>query len=272
MRQFSILIVLILAFTTLYPAQLNAQKKRRSTKSAKIFKPKKGFVGQPIDLGLSVKWSSWELDASKPEEQGGSYAWGETTQRDPRDWKNITLKKYKFYNSTIGSFIKYYHYKENDSIYSDYNQHTTIMSSATVHGKKRANTDYGLVGDVDSVLVVRLDLTDDIARIKWGEHWRIPTSEEVKELYTMCKWEKVGSLITGEPCGWRVTGPNGNSIFMPGINKKDLGNEYSGSILSSDSPIRKIDSCYGLSYNSYNPIYERYDRYLLFSIRPVYVE
>lgn len=252
--------------------QLDAQKRRKSAKSAKIFKPKKGIVGQPVDLGLSVKWSSWELDASKPEEQGGSYAWGEITQRNPDDWKNITLKNYKFYNSKTELYTKYYHYENNDSIISDYDQHLTYMSTATVHGKRKANTDYGLVGDVDSVLVVRLDLTDDIAHIKWGEHWRIPTSEEVKELYTECKWERVGSIETGEPCGWRVTGPNGNSIFFPGVNKENSGSEYSGSILSSDSPIRKIGSCYGISYNSYNPIYERYDRYSLFSIRPVYVE
>ena len=35
-------------------------------------------VAQPVDLGLSVKWASWNVGASSPEECGGQYAWGET--------------------------------------------------------------------------------------------------------------------------------------------------------------------------------------------------
>ncbi len=38
-------------------------------------------VSQMVDLGLSVKWASWNLGASKPEETGDFYAWAGTTPR-----------------------------------------------------------------------------------------------------------------------------------------------------------------------------------------------
>ncbi len=38
---------------------------------------------EAVDLGLSVKWASCNLDASKPEELGGWYAWGEVSPRNP---------------------------------------------------------------------------------------------------------------------------------------------------------------------------------------------
>ena len=31
-----------------------------------------------VDLGLSVKWAAWNVGATKPEEYGLYFAWGET--------------------------------------------------------------------------------------------------------------------------------------------------------------------------------------------------
>lgn len=45
-----------------------------------------------------------------------------------------------------------------------------------------------------------------------GEGWRTPTAEEIKELMEKCKWE---SEYVSNTHGYRVTGPNGNSIFLP---------------------------------------------------------
>ena len=36
-------------------------------------------AGEPIDLGLSVKWASWNVGASSVEEYGGLYGWGDPT-------------------------------------------------------------------------------------------------------------------------------------------------------------------------------------------------
>lgn len=52
----------------------------------------------------------------------------------------------------------------------------------------------------------------DIARMMWGGKWRIPTKKEVKELQKKCKWKKV--VYKGMQ-GMLVTGPNGNTIFLP---------------------------------------------------------
>ncbi len=53
-----------------------------------------------VDLGLSVKWATCNLGATKPEDYGNYYAWGETLPKDKYLWDN-----YKFGNK--GSFSKY---------------------------------------------------------------------------------------------------------------------------------------------------------------------
>jgi hypothetical protein len=57
-----------------------------------------------------------------------------------------------------------------------------------------------------------LDASDDVASVKWGGSWRMPTKEEIEELRDKCKCE--GDVLNGVN-GVRVTGPNGNSIFLP---------------------------------------------------------
>ena len=53
----------------------------------------------------------------------------------------------------------------------------------------------------------------DYAYTDLGENWRLPTTEEWMELRDNCKWE--ADIIDNTP-GFRVKGPNGNSIFIPG--------------------------------------------------------
>ncbi|WP_323011054.1 hypothetical protein [Paracoccus sp. (in: a-proteobacteria)] len=36
-------------------------------------------IAEPVDLGLSVKWASFNVGASKPEEYGGLYGWADAT-------------------------------------------------------------------------------------------------------------------------------------------------------------------------------------------------
>lgn len=50
----------------------------------------------------------------------------------------------------------------------------------------------------------------DAATANWGEGWRMPTKEEYRELLHVCDWE-----WTSRMAGYKVTGPNGNSIFLP---------------------------------------------------------
>lgn len=52
----------------------------------------------------------------------------------------------------------------------------------------------------------------DAATANWGSGWRMPTMEEFEELVYKCAWEWTSQ---GGRNGYKVTGPNGNSIFLP---------------------------------------------------------
>ena len=52
----------------------------------------------------------------------------------------------------------------------------------------------------------------DVARSNWGGSWRMPTDEEMEELKNKCTWQWTTQNGVN---GYKVTGPNGNSIFLP---------------------------------------------------------
>ena len=54
--------------------------------------------------------------------------------------------------------------------------------------------------------------TYDAARANWGSTWRISTKTEMEELVDNCTWTWITQSNIN---GMRVTGPNGNSIFLP---------------------------------------------------------
>ncbi|MBQ8424094.1 MAG: hypothetical protein IJY36_07570 [Coprobacter sp.] len=63
----------------------------------------------------------------------------------------------------------------------------------------------------------------DVAHVKWGGGWRMPTLEEIKELVNSCTWE--WGTYKGVS-GQYVTGPNGNSIFLPAAGYRGYGELY----------------------------------------------
>lgn len=54
----------------------------------------------------------------------------------------------------------------------------------------------------------------DIATTNWGSDWRMPTQTEFEELASKCDWE--WTEMNGIN-GMKVTGQNGNSIFLPAV-------------------------------------------------------
>ena len=130
---------------------------------------------QAVDLGLpsGTKWASCNVGATKPEEYGDYYAWGETETKSDYSWNT-----YKWCNGTPQTLTKY----------------CTSSSNGKVDNKKV------------------LDASDDVARVKWGGSWRIPTQDEVEELKDKCSQEWI--TVNGVK-GRKFTGPNGNSIFLP---------------------------------------------------------
>ena len=109
--------------------------------------------------------------------------------------------------------------------------------SETTMTKYCTDSDYGTVDNRTT-----LELSDDAARANWGGTWRIPTRDEFTELRTKCTWE--WTSLNGVN-GRKVTGPNGNSIFLPAAGYRDdssLDNagssgSYWSSSLSTDDPL-----------------------------------
>ena len=55
-----------------------------------------------VDLGLSVKWATFNVGASKPEDYGDYFAWGETETKDKYSWAT-----YKWCDGTSTNMTKY---------------------------------------------------------------------------------------------------------------------------------------------------------------------
>ena len=69
------------------------------------------------------------------------------------------------------------------------------------------------------------EATDDVATVKWGKRCHIPTATEMNELYHNCYWTPTNNNTLA---GYTVTGPNGNSIFLPLAGRKSSGIELKG--------------------------------------------
>lgn len=54
----------------------------------------------------------------------------------------------------------------------------------------------------------------DAATANWGGTWRLPTKAELEELMDKCTWTWTWTT-KNRVKGYKVTGPNGNSIFLP---------------------------------------------------------
>ena len=133
-------------------------------------------IVETVDLGLpsGIKWRGWNVGASKPEEYGDYFAWGETSTKADYSWTT-----YKWGKSSSGPFDRYG--DDRKTQFSDY------------------------------------DYADDAARVVLGDGWRTPTSAEWTELLTKCSWKWTTSNGVK---GMAVTGPNGNSIFLPAAGYK----------------------------------------------------
>lgn len=131
-----------------------------------------------VDLGLSVKWATCNVGASRPEDYGDYYAWGNTV-------------------------------------------------------KERIYSDSGI-----SFLAIDLSKTDDVAFVKWGGNWRMPTKYEINELCEKCVW--TWTMQNGVS-GYKVSNAlnSDNYIFLPSAGyikggrlyyKGECGNYWSRSL------------------------------------------
>ena len=116
-----------------------------------------------------------------------------------------------------------------------------------------------------------LEPSDDAATVVMGRNWRTPTLTEMQELVNRCKWTQ--ETLNGVK-GMRVTGPNGNSIFLPFggqmsedvLHHSDTTGYYYVSNLSSDGEkYAPALVCYG-NKQEFVP----HARFFGLSIRPVF--
>ena len=115
-----------------------------------------------------------------------------------------------------------------------------------------------------------LDPEDDAATANWGGAWRMPSKVEQDELRNKCKW--VRTKLNGVK-GYKVTGPNGNSIFLPmaGCMHEDdlLVVKSAGFFWSSSLGSEGLYDAYYVSFASGGVDWNEGGRYFGQSVRPV---
>lgn len=91
---------------------------------------------------------------------------------------------------------------------------------------------------------------DDAAQQIWGGDWRMPTKEEFQELVDKCTW-------TYGFGGYRITGPNGNSIWLPfsGFRKGEIVFAEDGKIESGTNSQGTEGYLWATAVNESNPMY-----------------
>ena len=123
------------------------------------------FPDGPVDMGLpsGTLWASHNVGATRPEEIGGYYAWGETEVKEEYEWATY------------------------------------------VHCDGTAETCRDIGSDISGTEY-------DVAHVKWGDSWQMPTRADFLELRQYCVHQKY--TLNGVQ-GVALTSPNGNCIFMP---------------------------------------------------------
>ena len=211
-----------------------------------------------VDLGLpsGLKWATCNVGATKPEEYGDYFAWGDTVpyykpghaQDDPQEnWKDdkdgYTWTNYRF--RTSGD-------SWNNVKFSKYNTSSSY-------------------GPIDSKTT--LDPEDDAARYNWGSPWRMPTKGDFDELlatkdnttdytWTWCDGSTTKYAGT-DVAGWQIVRTStGATLFLPaagfrgGTYLYSVGSygHYWSSSLSTSSPdcawYINFDASSVLAYNS----------------------
>lgn len=186
-----------------------------------------------VDLGLpsGTKWATCNVGANSPEEYGDYFAWGETTPKETYNWST-----YRYCNGSSITLTKYC--SNPDFVFTD--------------------------------ALTTLEASDDAATANWGTGWRMPTREEMNELYSNCthEWTTQNGVN-----GRKSTGPNGNSIFLPAAGSRygsilDLVGSY-GHYWSSSLGSSNAGDAWSLYFDAGNYRMRNWSRHHGLSVRPV---
>ena len=190
-----------------------------------------------VEMGDGLKWATCNVGASKPEEVGDYFAWGEIepfySSYDPITWKEG---------------CGHYGYEFNRLFIYDIREGSSyrILKYNTSDGK------------------TVLEPVDDAASVNWGGAWRTPTEEEWCTLldgnnFTWTSEEKNG--VKGFTVTSKVKGYVGNSIFLPAgayfVGETSVGKIWKnrGNYWSSSKPDTNDDGMFAraLAFYTDNP-------------------
>lgn len=153
-----------------------------------------------VDLGLpsGTLWATFNIGANSPEDYGDYFAWGETMgYNEGKD--DFSWNTYKWGRETSSGYVSVTKYN-------------TISKDGMVDNK------------------TILELADDAAYVNWGDEWRMPSIEQIGELFnssnTTMEWTTLHGVY-----GRKVTSKfNGNYIFLPAA-----GYRYGSSLFDAGS-------------------------------------
>ncbi len=144
-----------------------------------------------VDLGLpsGLLWAKCNLGATKPEEYGDYYAWGETDTKEVYLWETYKYCTAMDEKGWVKTLSKY----NTDSEYGTPDHLTTLQPS------------------------------DDVATAKLGNGARMPTETEWRELIanTTSEWTSENGVY-----GRKLTASNGKSLFFPAAGGRDGSELY----------------------------------------------
>lgn len=163
-----------------------------------------------VDLGLSVKWSKFNLGARSESEFGGRFGYGDV--------------------AGVNTSIDMAEYGSGDIYKTD----------------------------------------RDVANKGWGGKVTLPTAADFEELFNSCT--KEWTEVDGVP-GYKLTGPNGNSIFLPAAGSRTI-NDVKGvgtSGMYATGSINPSDGQFAVAFNfsSSNSSRTSTPLYEALSVRPV---
>lgn len=173
-----------------------------------------------VDLGLSVRWATYNVGAYSERDLGGFYSWGETVEKDE-------YSRASYLHSVVTA--------DYDWLFTKYCTDST----------------YGYEYFYDDKVI--LDPEDDVAHIEWKGDWRMPTPDELQELMDNCTWEWITTknLSGREMSGFKVTskkkGFTDHFIFLPAggykedektLARNSYGNYWSNTLLEAERVFR----------------------------------
>ena len=182
--------ILFIVLSTAFIATIIASCSSSGRPSQSSEKPNDAVA---VDLGLpsGTKWANMNVGATTPYEPGSYFQWGETVNC----------------NDTTENIDMFENYAPGDT--PAFTECELMRAEGVI-----AQDEFGFhYGDIAG------NAKYDAATANWGEEWSMPTLEQIRELLICCDWTP---MTRNDQMVYRVVGPSGDSIFLPGANCRGI--------------------------------------------------